>query len=138
MQDKDKAIVELTRKLTASDQTVAERDGQIEIVKSKLAHAESRLAEAERTMESNQQVISWLNKEVNEAQMSTRGAFNPAMFRPALPSSVSSMSGTGLKHGMTGPNPEVLLASARYALCSCSASARLADSAGTGHGATRP
>jgi translation initiation factor 2B subunit (eIF-2B alpha/beta/delta family) len=55
--------------LTAGEQAVAERDGQIDILKSKLSHAEARLAEAERTMQSNQQVISWLNKEVTEAQV---------------------------------------------------------------------
>ena len=116
VQDKDKTIAQKELKITAAEQAVNERDGQIEILKSKLSQAESRLAEAERTMESNQQVISWLNKEVNEAQMSTRGAFNAASFRPTLPSS-SRIGGVESRLALSsGPNPEALLASAR---CVC-------------------
>lgn len=116
VQDKDKLISEGKVKLTASEQSITERDGRIDILNSKLSHAEARLAEAERTMESNQQVISWLNKEVNEAQISTRGAFNAASFRPTLPSS-SRIGGVESRLALSsGPNPEALLASAR---CVC-------------------
>eukprot|EP00802_Teleaulax_amphioxeia_P008608 Tamp_08617.p1 GENE.Tamp_08617~~Tamp_08617.p1 ORF type:complete len:613 (+),score=164.28 Tamp_08617:132-1970(+) len=113
VQDKDKTIAQKELKITAAEQAVNERDGQIEILKSKLSQAESRLAEAERTMESNQQVISWLNKEVNEAQMSTRGAFSAASFRPTVPAN-ARIGGVESRLALSsGPNPEALLASAR-------------------------
>lgn len=84
--EKDKSIREREATIQSLENSVSEREGAISLLESKLSVAETRIKEAERTMQSNQQVISWLNKEVNDAQMSSRGAYNAAIsFRPSLP-----------------------------------------------------
>lgn len=84
--DKDKTIRDREQTIKGLEVNLSEREGAISILESKLSVADSRIKEAERTLQSNQQVISWLNKEVNDAQMSSRGAYSAALsFRPSFP-----------------------------------------------------
>ncbi|EKX45534.1 hypothetical protein GUITHDRAFT_108408 [Guillardia theta CCMP2712] len=101
LDDKEKSLLDQQHQCKSLEQTILEKDGRIDILNAKLKQAESQLQEAEKTLASNQNVIAWLNKEINDAQMSTRGAYNPS--KPLISNQeahspkyqLSSMSMTG-------------------------------------------
>jgi spindle assembly abnormal protein 6 len=69
-----------------------------------IASKETRLKESEELLQSNQQVITWLNKEINEAQLgrssaASRAASAATTFRPTVHSSARA---GGLQGGVSG------------------------------------
>lgn len=94
VEDKDDALHRRALEVKELQKLVSEREAEVKVVESRLAAAAAKNEEAERTLASNQQVITWLNKEVNEAQLAQRGAFSANTFRPALPSTFNA-SGLG-------------------------------------------
>ena len=74
------------------------------------AAAKQQLAEAQELLRSNQQVIQWLNKELNEAQTGGRPYVNVpsrvTSFKPGFPSSFKLGSGVagGMPGGVSSPS----------------------------------
>ena len=73
--------------------------GENERMERQLLETREKLAESARLLESNQQVISWLNKEVNMAQMGRVGSVPSSrgeVFSPSFKGELKVGGGSGL------------------------------------------
>ncbi|GLD96715.1 hypothetical protein PINS_up005398 [Pythium insidiosum] len=80
---REEALLELK----SSREDVRKRDDQIATLKDRIKELSQKLEESNKLLASNQQVISWLNKEINEAQIAhhRRSSAHPQVysFRPS-------------------------------------------------------
>ncbi|ETV99829.1 hypothetical protein H310_07871 [Aphanomyces invadans] len=85
VQEKEHQRDQLMHQLKALKNELLLRDDQIALVQSKNDDLAQKLDESNKLLASNQQVITWLNKEINEAQLSShkRSAYSTAFtFHP--------------------------------------------------------
>ena len=82
IQKKDQELTETKTQVESIKQTMDEMESSLQQAKvdkrateSELAEAKAKLAQSAKLLESNQQIITWLNKEINDAQLGrTSGA----------------------------------------------------------------
>ncbi|KAF0728105.1 hypothetical protein Ae201684P_013865 [Aphanomyces euteiches] len=104
VQEKQLQRDELAQQLKSLKNELALRDDQISLLQNKNNEFARKLEESNKLLASNQQVISWLNKEINEAQLTShkRTAYSTAFtFQPppANPTSSNENGGIARRYG---------------------------------------
>lgn len=77
-ESKNKELKDLKEKGTDQDKQVIQLDGTVKELRTSLEATSKKLEEAHKVIESNQQVISWLNREMN--QQTCGGASTPGTY----------------------------------------------------------
>ncbi|CAK4066420.1 unnamed protein product [Aphanomyces euteiches] len=98
VQEKQLQRDELAQQLKSLKNELALRDDQISLLQNKNNEFARKLEESNKLLASNQQVISWLNKEINEAQLTShkRTAYSTAFtFQPPPANPTSSVNENG-------------------------------------------
>ncbi|DAZ97126.1 TPA: hypothetical protein N0F65_010449 [Lagenidium giganteum] len=87
IEEKQAQHSETLRQLKSAEADVKKRDEHILSLKDKVKDLSQKLEDSNKLLASNQQVITWLNKEINEAQIShqRRSSAHPSVytFRPS-------------------------------------------------------
>jgi spindle assembly abnormal protein 6 len=76
--EKDHALGTAHRERLAQDSKITRALDRAELAESKLERADTKLAESKQLLESNGQVIKWLNQEINQMQLTGRRSLGPS------------------------------------------------------------
>ena len=76
--EKDHALDTAHRERLAQDSELTKVVDRAELAESKLERANKKLAESKQLLESNGQVIKWLNQEINQMQLTGRRSLGPS------------------------------------------------------------
>ncbi|KAF0717603.1 hypothetical protein AaE_010823, partial [Aphanomyces astaci] len=93
VQEKEHQRDQLVHQVKALKNELLMRDDQLSLVQQKNDDLAHKLEESNKLLASNQQVITWLNKEINEAQLSShkRSAYSTAFtFQPPTSTSTTN------------------------------------------------
>ena len=100
MADRESTITTMGRKMTAMESEVERMKSTAESLTAELGSAKGKLSESSKLLDSNQQVITWLNREINEAQIGKINSYGGA------PSSAAGLSANKFQPSFT-PNLKV-------------------------------